>query len=260
MSESTNAVLASPPGECCVKGFKHRGTPVGQKIHVGGLDTYITYPPKEYEGKPKRIILAFPDIFGTFYVNTDLVLDHFASHGFLVIAPDYLQGASVQEHYEEGVGFKEGFDLTAWVQPHRDFAIKATPIWIDAVKAEFGSSDTTYGCLGYCFGAPFVLSLLANGGVSAGAFAHPAFLTEDDFRNIKGPLFLSCAENDFTFPASSRHRAEDILAEIKATYHVQLFSGVQHGFSTKGNPDDPNERWVKEESARGIINWWNRFL
>jgi hypothetical protein len=47
---------------------------------------------------------------------------------------------------------------------------------------------------------------------------------------------LSFAETDQTFPTESRHRAEGILAEIKATYHVQVFSGVVHGFATRGDP------------------------
>lgn len=41
---------------------------------------------------------------------------------------------------------------------------------------------------------------------------------------------------DITFPTESRRRAEDILDEIKATYHVQLFGGVEHGFATRGDP------------------------
>lgn len=28
----------------------------------------------------------------------------------------------------------------------------------------------------------------------------------------------------------------------KATYHYQLFSGVEHGFALRGNPDEPYER------------------
>lgn len=44
-------------------------------------------------------------------------------------------------------------------------------------------------------------------------------------------------ETDHTFPAESRRRAEDILAEVKAVYYVQLFSGVSHGFATRGDPD-----------------------
>lgn len=52
-------------------------------------------------------------------------------------------------------------------------------------------------------------------------------------------------ETDNSFPAASRHRAEEILAEIKATYHVQLFSGVSHGFGTRGDPKVENERTWK---------------
>ena len=49
-------------------------------------------------------------------------------------------------------------------------------------------------------------------------------------------------ETDKTFPKESRRRAEDILEEIKATYHVQLFSGVSHGFGTRGDPEVENSR------------------
>jgi len=114
------------------------------------------------------------------------------------------------------------------------------------------------------------------------------------------PLLLSCAgwfmsiwtlnnkennnflaETDQTFPVESRRRAEDILVEIKATYHIQVFSGVTHGFGTRGDPNVENSRmfiflrnswflgssfdcclmlgWAKEKSAQGIIEWFVRF-
>ena len=40
----------------------------------------------------------------------------------------------------------------------------------------------------------------------------------------------------------------DILQGEGATYHYQLFSGVEHGFALRGNQDDPYER---EFSPRG---------
>ena len=49
-------------------------------------------------------------------------------------------------------------------------------------------------------------------------------------------------ETDKSFPKESRRRAEDILEEIKATYHVQIFSGVAHGFGTRGDPEVENSR------------------
>ncbi|KZS88990.1 alpha/beta-hydrolase [Sistotremastrum niveocremeum HHB9708] len=258
---TTNKTLAGPVSDCCAQGMKHVGTPVGQKINIGGMDTYISYPPTSSSEKPKKIILAFPDIFGTFYVNTDLVLDHFASHGFLVIAPDYFQGDSVAKHVEEGVGFKPGFDLATWVTPHIQFAKKATPPWVKAVKEEFSAPGTQWATIGYCFGAPFVMDLLAeDDAVVAGAFAHPAFLDEDHFRKIKKPLFMSLPDIDQLCPAESRHVAEEILTKKEHKYVAQLFGGVHHGFGTRADITNPYEKWVKEECAKGFEAWLNLFL
>jgi hypothetical protein len=51
--------------------------------------------------------------------------------------------------------------------------------------------------LSYCFGAPYVCDSLADNTCTAGAFAHPAFLKESHFFNLKSialpPLLLSYA-------------------------------------------------------------------
>ena len=143
------------------------------------------------------------------------------------------------------------------------------------------------------------------------AFAHPAKLTEDHFKKLKSmdihslvptyteqhckfrasaPFMRRCVNNfslsswswttlefDFTFSTESRRRAEDILIETKATYHIQLFSGVVHGFATRGDPNVENSRkfpiisfrgfnrhlpitgWAKEHAARTVIEWFDRF-
>jgi dienelactone hydrolase len=112
----------------------------------------------------------------------------------------------------------------------------------------------------YCFGAPYVCNELAGDQMTAGAFAHPAFLKEHHFRNLKSkcqerlgrggrkliditePLLLSCAEVDHTFGADSRRQAIDMLIEDKKTFQVQLFSGVAHGFALRGDMENPYER------------------
>jgi dienelactone hydrolase len=45
-------------------------------------------------------------------------------------------------------------------------------------------------------------------------------------------------ETDHTFDLEFRRRAEDILLATKATYHFQVFSGVSHGFASRGNDKD----------------------
>jgi dienelactone hydrolase len=83
---------------------------------------------------------------------------------------------------------------------------------------------------------------LADGTCDVGGFAHPAFLKEHHFRDLKAPLFLSCAEVDHTFATESRNQAIDMLMEDGKEYHLQLFSGVEHGFALRANLNDPYER------------------
>ncbi|KAF5390821.1 hypothetical protein D9757_004572 [Collybiopsis confluens] len=65
---------------------------------------------------------------------------------------------------------------------------------------------------------------------------------------------------DHTFPLPSRRIAEDILVERKRQYYFQVFSGVTHGFASRGDPNIPDERWGREQSAQGISGWFHRFL
>lgn len=114
----------------------------------------------------------------------------------------------------------------------------------------------------YCFGAPYVMNSLTQSGSSppvcdVGAFAHPAFLKESHFQNIERPLCLSCAETDFTFETDARNKAITILREAKKPYHLQLFSGVEHGFALRCDLNDPYARWCKEESAEGIARYFD---
>lgn len=114
----------------------------------------------------------------------------------------------------------------------------------------------------YCFGAPYVCNSLASTSsgpppCEVGAFAHPAFLKKHHFENLQRPLFFSCAETDHTFSTDHRNKALDMLREAKKPYHLQLFSGVEHGFALRCNLDVPYERWCKEASLKGIIEYFD---
>lgn len=93
-----------------------------------------------------------------------------------------------------------------------------------------------------------------------GAFAHPAFLKEQHFHDLQRPLFLSCAEHDFTFETEARNKALDILKEAKKPYHLQVFSGVEHGFALRCDLSDAYARYCKEESVRGISEYFDLYL
>ncbi|KAJ6516862.1 Alpha/Beta hydrolase protein [Mycena vitilis] len=248
-----SAIIAHSHCDDCFTGFKHSGDPVGKTVTIADVPTYLSEPPASVSRDgPKKVILFFPDVFGPFYVNNQLVQDYFASHGFFVLGIDYFLGDPIHNHTEEG------FDRDAWIGKSRSTAQELAPKWIEAVRKQYGA-DSKYCAVGYCFGGPFALNIAGTDDVVAAAFAHPAFLTEDQFKNLKHPFLMSCAETDHTFPADFRRRAEDILVEKKAQYQVQLFSGVSHGFATRGDSEQPDNRYAKEESARGIIGWFTRF-
>ncbi|KAF8193917.1 dienelactone hydrolase [Mycena galopus ATCC 62051] len=259
----SDPVLAKPPGDCCLNCYPHKGTPTGKFINIGEVNTYIAYPPSS--DQQKRVILYFPDVRGIdSFTNGQLLCDYYASQGFLVLAIDYFRGDPVHVHRKnrDDVTTDPGFNFEDWKAKHQAFAATAIPKWIEAAKNQFGTPETKYAVVGYCFGAPYVMDALSESSSTAcvGAFGHPAFLNESHFVKCARPLFLSCAETDHTFPAPARHRAEEILTAGKRTFHIQLFSGVEHGFALRGNMDDPYERFTKEESANGIVRWFTKFM
>ncbi|KAG1804472.1 hypothetical protein EV424DRAFT_1474460 [Suillus variegatus] len=121
-----------------------------------------------------------------------------------------------------------------------------------------GEAGFTVVGIDYFFGNPVHLHLKKSGfdrstwrTKTAGALAHPAFLDEDHFEKLD--------EEDHTFPLASRRRAEDIMVARRSTYHFQVFSGVKHGFAVRCDPAIDTQRWAKEESAKGIVSWFDRF-
>ncbi|KAH9854493.1 alpha/beta-hydrolase [Lenzites betulinus] len=248
----SNPVLAGPPGECCRQTVHHVGTPRGSLEPIAGVETYIARPAGTTD--PQKIILFFSDVFGALYTNSQLVMDYWADNGFLVLGLDYFEGDSkALLNLDDAT-----FDYPAWIKKHQTRAAVLVPPWLEAVRERFGK-DKKYTCVGYCFGAPYVMDLLKTDWIVAGAFAHPAFLNEDHFKAIQRPLLMCCAEVDHTFPIDARRRAEDILVERHATYTIQVFGGVKHGFGLRGDMSVPIERWAKEESAQGILNWFSHF-
>lgn len=257
---ASSTFLAKPPGSCCLEGSIHSGNPRGTFTTISDVETYVARPRLEgtWNG---NILLYFPDVWGLF-ANGLLVMDGFADAGYLVLGLDYFRGDPVWKHRKDrhDTTTEPGFDYEAWKTKHTAFADEAVPRWVQDVRTKYGKPGTKFACVGYCFGAPYVCDQLASSLCSAGAFAHPAFLQEHHFRNLDKPLFMSCAQTDHTFDAESRNKAVDIMDQGGHKYHLQLFAGVSHGFALRGNMDNAYERWVKEQSLKGIVAWFDFWL
>ena len=99
-------------------------------------------------------------------------MDYFASRGLLVVSPDYFWGDEIEHKRDE-----PGFSIHDWVgqfvrpsdgktEGNRTADLLAE--WVPAIKQRFGASDAKYGCIGYCFGCPYVLQYCSGDEVDCG--------------------------------------------------------------------------------------------
>lgn len=61
------------------------------------------------------------------------------------------------------------------------------------------------------------------------------------------------------FPKEMRRRAMDILAEGKSAYQLQLFADVEHGFALRADLSNPWQRYAKEASFQGVLDWFDQW-
>lgn len=89
MSNQHDPMLAKPADLCCLRGDFHHGEPTGTIIQIDGVDTYKAIPdPKVANG---NVLLFFPDAFGL-HINGKLMMDAYASCGYLTLGVDYFLG------------------------------------------------------------------------------------------------------------------------------------------------------------------------
>jgi len=240
-----------PPSSCCEQGFKHSGESVGKFIDFNGINTYIS---GESNASNKKVILFLTDVFGHVFINNQLLADEYAKAGFLVVVPDLFNGdPRTLNPPAPGVDIR-----TTWGPKHtpeitRPIVNKA----LEGIKKEY-NPDSIY-TVGYCFGARYVLQLLATDDVKAGAIAHPSGVTIEDVRAITKPLFIAGAETDGAYTDELKKQTEVLLKEIKATYFTTLASGVSHGFAVKGDITDPVVKFAKEKALRDTVEWFSNF-
>jgi dienelactone hydrolase len=246
----------------CFKSVPHTGNPVGRAETISGVPTYISEP-ANVAGQ-KKILLYFADVFSPFYINSQLIQDWFATKGYIVLGIDYFFGERLDEIMKQ-----PDFARETWRNKVAAQARECTPRWVQAVRERYGTTGVEYFAVGYCFGAPYVFALANDPtfNLTAGAVAHPSNIYDATTKQLKSeliencvaPIAFGCAEIDGAFPTAARRQTEDILVKNKAHYYFQVFSGVSHGFATRGDPADDTQRFAKEECARGFLHWFNRF-
>ncbi|KAH8746377.1 dienelactone hydrolase [Diaporthe sp. PMI_573] len=246
-------MASNPPGQCCTVGVKHDGEPTGKTIKVGQYETYVAEPKgKKHDGVA---LLYIPDIFGI-WQNSQLMADQFAENGYHTIIIDVFNGdkfpnpppADIMKWFVEG---------TNGDNPHTKEAVD--PIVETALKYLKEQGFTKIGALGYCFGAKYVVRHYKDG-IQVGYVAHPSFVDEDELAAITGPLSIAAAETDSIFPTEKRHKSEEILRKVGQPYQINLYSGVEHGFSVRCDLSVKIQKWSKEQAFYQAVAWFDQYL
>ncbi|KAL0255015.1 hypothetical protein SLS55_009542 [Diplodia seriata] len=243
-------MASNPPGKCCTTGFKHEGASAGKIEKVAGISTYLAYPENK---STENAILILTDIFGHEFVNVQLLADQFAANGYFAVIPDLFNGDPVP------VDMPADFELMKWLGGHG--VAQVDPI-VDAVVKELKGKlgVKRLGGVGYCFGAKYVVRFLKDKQIDVAYLAHPSFVDAEELKAIQGPVSISAAETDNIFPAPKRRESEDILVDIKATYQLNLFSGVEHGFAVRGDLSKKHVKWAKEQAFYQSVAWFDQYL
>lgn len=225
---------------------------------------YISKP-ADYPHTPARLLLLLTGGTGLKSTNNQIQADQYASEGFLVLMPDMFGGetapggrsasftdnaTSLLEQVKlKAVEVAKSFMIDMWLA--RVTEEKIMPILrrvMEAAHEEYADAikygDGIYA-VGYCVGGRYVL-LLAKGSqeggsdeesgmvkvgpyIKAGALAHAASVTPDDFKNLQAPLSLVCVENDALFTDEVRKVGEEIMTQDNLEHEVQVYPGVPHG-------------------------------
>ncbi|MCJ1360455.1 MAG: hypothetical protein MMC33_010460, partial [Icmadophila ericetorum] len=199
------------------------------------------------------------DVLGHRSNNPQLIADQLADNGYFVLMPDLFYGDPIPMNHAPD------FDIGNWIQgAFNEKKISHLPPVIDPIIERcLSEMRTKYQCkkiggIGYCFGGQYVVRYLKGkpGELDIGYTAHPSNVQVDELRQVKGPLAISAAENDYIFPTEKRHETEQILREIKVPYQINLYSGVQHGFAARCDLSDPRQKYAKEDALLQALRWF----
>jgi len=231
--------------------LKHEGTPTGEVKNIGGINVYHAYPPNK---STDNAILFLTDIFGLQLPQNRLLADSYAAAGYLVLLPDYFKGDPIP------ADTPKSFDRNAWRTRHPQAEIS------NIIDGTVGYARDTLkvkrlGAVGFCFGGPYVVRQLAKGkGVDVGFIAHPGAFTDAELGGITGPLAVAAAETDQSLAPARRHEVETLLAKNNATYQINLYSGVSHGFAIRVDMNNWRQVYGKEAAFNQALLWFNGWL
>lgn len=70
----------------------------------------------------------------------------------------------------------------------------------------------------------------------------------------------NATEIDDIFTLDERRQTEDLLTQHTVPYQIFLYSGVEHGFATKGDLANGKARFAKEQAFFQAVCWLDGYV
>ncbi|EPS35932.1 hypothetical protein H072_10591 [Dactylellina haptotyla CBS 200.50] len=277
--------------EQCISGSIHKGMPQGTEEMIHGLNTYVI----GNRTNPRGILVMYTDVFGLALPNNRIIADSYAKSGeWLVYMPDFFKGdpmplsiadlliptdASAQSSFSFYTGLLASApSAIMWMTRHKSAQTTQTCVeFLQALRRETPRSQKI-GIVGMCWGGRYAFQaaqekhMMKLGDesiplVDAAVALHPSNLVlPEDADNLVVPLSVGWGLKDTNTKIELKGIVEGIVAKEKeggrAVPEVvhQVYEPGRHGFSVRGNPDDPQERKCLEDSVTQVLEWFDKWL
>jgi dienelactone hydrolase len=237
----------------------------------------------------------YSDIFGIPLINNRLLADAYAKSGdFLVYLPDFFKGDPVPlstadvllpvDAKKQSTFAKYGGLLASapqfvmWMTRHKAGPTEKVCMDFMAALRRATPSNQKIGMVGTCWGGKYALqaglerNMIDVDGkkvplVDAVCVLHPSNLVlDDDVATIVVPASYGWGVEDQGVSFAQKGKVEEAHArllkegrKIPEQEH-RVYTPGRHGFSVRGNPEDPEEKKALEDSYKQVMDWMERWL
>ncbi|CAF2076482.1 hypothetical protein Bca4012_089867 [Brassica carinata] len=219
----------------------------GHVEKLGGLDVYVSGSPDS-----NKCVLLVSDIYGYEAPNLRALADKVAASGFYVVVPDFFYGDPYDPSHQDR-------PVPVWIKDHGpDKGFEDTKPVLEAIK---NKGIIAIGAAGMCWGGKVVVELSEEELIQAAVLLHPTYVTVDDIKDVKVPIAILGAEDDFLTPPALVKQFEEILAsKPEVGSYVKIFPNVSHGWTTRYDINDPEAVKAAEEAHKEMLDWFVTYV
>jgi dienelactone hydrolase len=226
--------------------------------------------------------------------NNKLIADRYAKDGWLVYLPDFFEGDPVGLKVADLLIPADESKLSAfskytgilasapsfvmWMLRHKEGPTnKVCMDFLQALRRATPRS-VKIGMVGMCWGGKYAIraglesNMIEIDGekvplVDAAVGLHPSHVAVPaDVETLIVPVSYGWGEEDTAVSIKQKGEIEEVHAKAKAAGRTvpemehKVYKPGRHGFSVRGNPDDPQERACLEDSVTQVLDFFKKWL